>query len=73
MVVQLAVLHRDNAPVLICEWLVPAGDVDDAEPSSAELNSWLNMSSEVIGAAMANNFRHPADCARQQDRPRRPT
>ena len=72
MVVELAVLNRPHLAALVREGLVPALDVDDAEPAYAEGDSSIDVGSTVVRAAMSHDVGHPIERGRLDYRPRLP-
>ena len=61
VIVDLAVEHDQDVAVLVRDRLVPAGQVDDAEPPHAEADPALDERAPVVRAAMADRVAHPAD------------
>ena len=54
IVVDLAVLKREDAPAARCERLVARREIDDGEASHAERDARLEVRSLAVGAAMAD-------------------
>ncbi len=67
VVVDLPVQDDDDAPVLVGERLVPAGEVDDAEATHAEAHAALGERAPVIRTAVLDRIAH-ADDLRLGDR-----
>jgi hypothetical protein len=44
--------------VFVRNWLVAAGQVNDAEPSNRQTNAWLNEAAFVIRPAVPQSLRH---------------
>src|SRR6185503_6252423 len=69
VVVELAVLDRPNAAVLVRERLVTTLDVDDAEPAGADSRARRDMRATIVRAAMRHRIGPPVEDAVSQDVP----
>ena len=72
VVVQLAVLDRDDRPVLVRHGLMAARDVDDREAADAERDPVGDMCAAVARAAMDHEVCHRVEDRRCDDGPPRP-
>ena len=61
VLVELAVLRRPDAAVLVRERLMPVHDVDDAEPTDADRDPRGDMGSDVVRPAMPDDLGHPVE------------
>ncbi len=58
VVVDLAVEHREHGAVLVGDWLVAAGHVDDAQPPHPERDARLDVRAALVGPAVDDRVRH---------------
>ena len=61
VVIELPVEHGVDGPRLVGDRLVPGGQIDDREPPVAERDGAVDVVSFVVGPAVAQGGRHPAD------------
>jgi hypothetical protein len=61
VVVELAVLHPDDAAVFIRKGLVPPLDVDDAESPHPERDPGCEVRPAVVRTSMGHGVRHPIE------------
>ena len=61
VVVQLAVQHDLRRAVFTGDRLLPAGDVDDAQPPHADADAVGDERPVVVGAPVHDGIRHPPD------------
>ena len=72
VVVELAVLDRDDAAVLGGDRLVPVRGVDDREPAHAQRDAVGRECPAVVRAAVGHDVGHPVEDLRRHDAPRVP-
>src|SRR5690348_4639881 len=61
VIVDLAVVDELQIPVGAGHRLMPAGDVDDAEPAHAQAGDGIGVDAAVVGSAMADRVAHPPE------------
>src|SRR5438094_3945856 len=61
VVVDLAVLHHRDGAAVDRDRLMPAGDVDDAQPRGRECRRWIDKCAAIVGAAVAQRGDHPLE------------
>src|SRR6478672_13745859 len=64
VVVDLAVEHDVDGPILVRHRLMPAGHVDDAEAAHADGDARRDVIPVVVGPAMPNGVAHAAEPVR---------
>ena len=67
VVVQLAVLNRPDASILVGERLVTALDIDDAQAPDPERDAVGRIGAAIIGPAMCHRVGHPVEDLRRDD------
>src|SRR6267154_5714420 len=60
-VIDLAVVDNPNGLIFVEDRLVPARQVDDAEPAHAQSDASLHKHSLVVGPTMHDGFAHPVN------------
>jgi hypothetical protein len=61
VVVDLAVEDDPDGPILVADWLLAALEVDDAQPSHAESNTWTEIHAFLVRAPVHQQSAHRAD------------
>ncbi len=61
VVVELAVLHDDDGPVLVRDRLVAAGQVDDRKSARSDSDGSVDVHAFGVGAAVDERRGHPAE------------
>ena len=60
-VVDLAVADDDEGVVVVGEWLVPAGQVDDRQAAHPDRTTSVGVLSAVVGTAVGGDVAHPCE------------
>ena len=64
IVEDFTVKSNPKRPILIGHWLVPTGQIDDAEPGVRQPDVPINMDSAIVRSAVPDSLDHPAQKVR---------